>query len=145
MAGKAGLKAGLIGAVIMAVVAIANHLLPITGNIGLTLVICGVSSLIYVGLGVLAGYFVAPPRTPGKGAGAAAIAGLIGGAATGIVGIILVVTGVSSVMSSPQTQQLIDSGMDPRVFVIPGAACNLAIGAGLAAVGGAVFAAVKSD
>jgi hypothetical protein len=145
MAGKAGLKAGLIGAVVMAVVAIANHLLPVTGNTALTLVTCGVSSLIYIGLGVLAGYFVTPPRTPGKGAGAAAIAGLISGAATGIMGIILVVTGVSSVLDSPQMQQLIDSGMDPRVFVIPGAACNLAIGAGLAAIGGAITAAVKPD
>ena len=131
----------------MVVMAVINNLLPIAGNIGLTLVICGVSSLIYVGIGALAGIFLASPRVPGKGAGAGAIAGLISGAATGVVGIIMVVTGVSSALNSPQMQQLAESGMtvDPTVLAIPGAVCNLAIGAGLAAIGGAILAAVKPD
>ncbi|MCK4449895.1 MAG: hypothetical protein KAX26_04815 [Anaerolineae bacterium] len=44
-----------------------------------------------------------------------------------------------------QMQQLAEMGMDPRVLAIPGVICGMAMGAGLAAIGGAIFAAVKSD
>ncbi len=106
--------------------------------------------LIYVGIGVLAGFFLAPPRTPGKGAGAGAIAGLISGGISGVVGSVIMSIRWARGMGIPgldpqQMQQLTESGMDPRLFAIPGAICGMAIGAGLAAIGGAIFAAIKPD
>jgi hypothetical protein len=148
MAGKAGLKAGLIGLAIMLVMTLINQILPISG--ALVYVSCGVNSLIYAGIGVLAGFFLAPPRTAGKGAGAGAIAGLISAGISGVVGYIIMSVRLARGLGIPgldpqQMQQLAASGMDPKMFAIPGAICGMAIGAGMAAIGGAIFAAVKSD
>jgi hypothetical protein len=149
MAGKAGLKAGLIGVAVMLVWTLINQLLlPASG--GLVWVACGVSSLVYVGIGVLAGFFLTPPRAAGKGAGAGAIAGLISGAVSGAVGYIIMAVRAARGLGIPgldpqQMQQLAESGIDPMVLAIPGAICGVAIGAGLAAIGGAIVAAVKTD
>ena len=171
MAGKAGLKAGLIGMAVMLVLTGLNQVLPMTG--AWVWVSCGVSSLLYTGIGVLAGFFLAPPRTAGKGAGAGAIAGLISSAVSGVVSYIIIRTlFVRAIrlargldypgLTTEQMQQLAASGMDPKLFAIPGVICSIAIGAGLAAIGGAIgrrhsdgalsagrclsaFAAVKSD
>jgi len=145
MAGKAGLKAGLIGLAIMLVMSLVNHLLPIAGNTVLMLAICGTDLAIYAGIGALAGIFLAPPRSPGKGAGVGAIAGLISGIVVGVVGFIMVVTGVSSVLSSPHMQQAIEPGLDPMTIIAIGAVCNPLLGAGAAAIGGAILAAAKPD
>jgi hypothetical protein len=145
MTGKAGLKAGLIGLTIMLVMSLVNHLLPIAENTMLILAICGIDLAIYAGVGVLAGIFLAPPRSPGKGAGAGAIAGLISGIIVGVVGFIMVVTGVSTILSSPQMQQAIEPGLDPMTIVVIGAVCNPLLGAGVAAIGGAILAAVRPD
>jgi hypothetical protein len=146
VAGKGGLKAGLIGAALMLVVTLVNNLLlPVGANIALPLISCGVSSLIYVGIGVLAGIFLVPPRTTNKGAGAGAIAGLISGAVAGVVGLILVLTGVSKASDPQQMQQLAEAGINPTLVVIPGAICGLAISTGLGAVGAAIFSAIKPD
>jgi len=153
MAGKAGLKAGLIGIVILVVMTLLNQfvLLPISQVF--TWISCGISLLIYAGIGALAGFFLVPPRTPGKGAGAGAIAGLISGLISSVVGSIIMVAQVSSGRGIPgvdpqQMQQLTESGMDPAMLVIPGvlgALCGMAIGIGVTAIGGAIFAAVKPD
>jgi hypothetical protein len=148
VAGKAGLKAGLIGVVVLLMVTAMNQFLPISG--GLVYVMCGVSMLIYAGIGVLAGFFLAPPRTPGKGAGAGAIAGLISGAINGAVGFVIISIRLAQGLGYPgldpqQMQQLTEMGMDPQLFAIPGAICGMALGAGVAAIGGAILAAVKSD
>ena len=148
MVGKAGLKAGLIGMAVMLVLAVLNRLLPISG--GLVWVSCGVSSLIYVGIGALAGFFLAPPRAAGKGAGAGAIAGLLSGLVSGVVGVAIMFIQMRqgmtiSGLTPEQMQQLAQSGLDPAVLMIPGAVCSLGLGAGLAAIGGAIFAAVKLD
>jgi len=148
MAGKAGLKAGLIGVAVLLMITVANNLLPISG--GLVYVVCGVSMLIYIGIGVLAGFFLTPPRTAGKGAGAGAIAGLISGVINGVVGYVIISIRLAQGLGYPgldpqQMQQLTEMGMDPQLFAIPGAICGMAMGAGLAAIGGAIFAAVKSD
>ena len=148
MAGKAGLKAGLIGTAIMLVITVINQVLPISG--GLTYVICGVQLVIYAGIGVLAGFLLAPPRTPGKGAGAGAIAGLISGAIPGVIGYVILLIRLSRGLAIPgvdaqQMQQLAQSNMDLRVLAIPGMICGVAVGAGAAAIGGAILAAVKSD
>ena len=151
MAGKAGLKAGLIGTAVMVVWTVIGRFLPISG--ALVWVSAGISLLMYAGIGVLAGFFLTRPRTPGKGGGAGAIAGLISGVVAGAVGIVIMTIQISSGGDVPglnpqQMQQLADSGMDPTmlpVLAIPGVACIMAIGSGLAAIGGAIFAAVKSD
>jgi len=109
-----------------------------------------VNLLIYVGIGVLAGFFLAPPRTPGKGAGAGAIAGLVSGTISGVIGFVIMsvrlARGLGMAGVNPQQmQQLAELGLDPQMFAIPGAICGMAMGAGLAAIGGAIFAAIKSD
>jgi hypothetical protein len=150
MAGKAGLKAGTIGLAILLVITLMNQfeILPTTG--ALMYVVCGINLLIYTGIGVLAGFFLAPPRTPGKGAGAGAIAGLISGGISSLVGAIIMSVrwsqglGIAGV-DPQQMQQLTEAGMDPRLFAIPGVICGLALGAGLAAIGGAIIAAIKPD
>jgi len=176
VAGKAGLKAGLIGLAVMLVMTGLSQVLPMTS--AWVWVSCGVSSLLYAGIGVLAGFFLAPPRTTGKGAripirGAGAIAGLISSAVSGVVSYIIIRTlFVRAIrlargldypgLTTEQMQQLAASGMDPKLFAIPGVICSMAISAGLAAIGGAIgrrhsdgalsagrclsaFAAVKSD
>lgn len=152
MAGKAGLKAGLIGAAIMVVVTVISRLVPMAG--ALVYVSCGVSSLLYIGVGILAGFFLAAPRTAGKGAGAGAIAGLVSGGISGAVGAAILLIQVSRGGGIPgldpqQMQQLAESGMDPQLLTTIGAVCGLtgglAIGAGLAAAGGAILASLKPD
>lgn len=148
MAGKAGLKAGLIGLVILLIVTTLNNLLPISGV--LVYVLCGISIMIYAGIGVLAGLFLVPPRTPGKGAGAGAIAGLIGSGVSGAIGWVVTAIRLSrglgmAGVDPQQMQQLLDAGYNPQMFLFPGIVCGLIIGAGVAAVGGAVLAAVKPD
>ena len=159
MAGKAGLKAGLIGAAVMLVTTLLSQI-P-----GVGCVCCGLNLLVYAAIGALAGFFLTPPRTAGTGAGAGAIAGLVSGAVNGVV--LAIVMAVQMVRAGPgeiisyldpqQIQQLIELGIDPEMFAvfsgrvgvaIGGGLCcltGLAVGAGLGAVGGVIFAAVKSD
>jgi hypothetical protein len=148
MIGKAGIKAGLIGLVILLIVTALNNLLSISGI--LMYVLCGLGIMIYVGIGTLAGLFLIPPRTPGKGAGAGAIAGLIGSGVNGTASLIITFIRLShglgmAGVTPQQMQQLLDAGYNPQAFLLPGIVCGLAIGASAAAVGGAVLAAVKPD
>lgn len=148
MAGKAGLKAGLIGVVVLLVITVINQFLSLSG--AWVYVMCGISMLIYAGIGVLAGFFLASPRTAGKGAGAGAIAGLISGAINGVVGFVIISIRLARGLGYPgldpqQMQQLTEMGLNPQLFAIPGAICGMAVGAGAAAIGGAIFAAVKPD
>ena len=113
-------------------------------------VMCGISMLIYVGIGALAGLFLAPLRTPGKGAGAGAIAGLISGGINGVVGFIIISVRLAQGLGYPglspeQLQQVNEMGMNLQILAIPGAICGAAIGTGVAAIGGAILAAVKPD
>jgi hypothetical protein len=147
LAGKAGLKAGLIGTAVLLVMTVINQFLPAGG---LVYVGCGVMLMLYTGIGVLAGFLLAPPRTPGKGASAGALAGLIGGGINGLVGTIIMTVRLAQGMGlagvdPQQMQQLAELGWDPRILAVPGLICTLALGSGLAAIGGAIFAAIKSD
>ncbi len=159
MTGKAGLKAGLIGAGIMLLVTILNQVSF------LTCICCGLTWLVYAGIGVLAGYFLTPPRTAGTGAGAGAIAGLISGAAGGLVWVIIIIIqmaagGTGDVMSAIDAEtmrQLVELGIDPEMFaifsgmggaaIIGGMCCltGLATGAGMGAIGGAIFGAAQPE
>jgi hypothetical protein len=159
MAGKAGLKAGLIGAAVMLVLTLLNQI-P-----GVGCFCCPVSLLVYAGIGALAGYFLTPPRVASQGAGAGAIAGVISGAVSGLIWIIAMAIQVAlagsgeivSAIDPQQLEQLTEIGIDPEILAIfsgiggvalgGGLCCltGLALGAGLGAAGGAIFASVQSD
>lgn len=165
MAGKAGLKAGLIGAAVIFVITLLS-LIPILmpKASALNCVCCGLEFVVFAGIGVLAGFFLTPPRDAGTGAGAGAIAGVVAGLVDGILGIIVAAIQVAvvgtdfvSVLDPQQIEMLAEMGIDPGTFAtfsgwggvaIGGGMCcigYLAIGAALGAIGGAVLAAVKSD
>ena len=149
------MKAGLIGIAVLLVWTVIGRFVPMTGV--LTWVSMGVSLLLYTGIGVLAGLFLAPHRTPGRGAGAGAIAGLISGTVAGVVGMVILYIQMAGGGAVPglspeqmqQLEQLAEQGMDPTTILalstIPSLICVMGIGAGLAAIGGAILAAVKSD
>ena len=161
MAGKAGLKAGLIGGAVALILTLLAQI-----PVNYVCCVCTVTTwLVYAGTGVLGAVFLPPPRDAGSGAGAGAIAGLIGGSASGLVWIFILIiellmTGTSDIMQNldPQTmRQIKDLGWDPTTvawlsggagMAIAGGGCclaNLAIGAGLGAVGGVIFGAAKPD
>jgi hypothetical protein len=155
--GKAGLKAGLIGTAIMLVITFLNQfvVLPMSqGSQVIVFAVCGLNLVIYAGIGVLAGLFLAPPRTAGKGAQAGAIAGLISGVISVVVGIAIMGIRMASGGDIPgvtpeQMQQMAESGMNAGTIMLIsgtfGAVCGMSIGAGTAAGGGAVFSALKPD
>jgi hypothetical protein len=121
--------------------------------------------LAYVGAGVLGGFFLTPPRTTGTGAGAGAIAGLIAGLGNTIAWMIsmgaqMLISGTRDIAAGldPQTLDMLrEAGISPAAFsalsgvggvFIGGAMCclfSLALGAGVGALGGLIFAAAKSD
>lgn len=154
---KVGLKAGLVGAAVAAVLSLLS-LVPclgcITGILGL---------LWYVGVGVLAAYWLVPPRTASEGAGAGAIAGVITGLVAGVVNMIVgairfsVTGGAATVMRDLPPEllsQLRDAGINPAKFVslegvlgVSATCClfGLVLAALLGAVGGVIMAAAKPD
>ena len=166
MTGKAGLKGGLIGAGIAFLLTLTSLLPTLVPIQFLGCICCGLPLLAYAGAGVLGGVFLTPPRSTGTGAGAGAIAGLIGGVGNTlawmiITGIQMLISGAQDVTSTldPQTlRQLSEIGISPEIFAalssglpsvfIGGGICcllSLAIGAGLGALGGLIFAAAKKD
>jgi hypothetical protein len=155
---SSSIKAGLIGAA----AAVVLSLLSLIPCIGCITSILGL--LLYAGVGVLAAFWLTPPRTAGAGAGAGAIAGLITALAGGIVNMIITTIrfaamgGPGAVMSQipPEVmQQLQQSGVDLApilastggVLGISAVCCvgGLAIAAGLGAAGGAIMASAKSN
>jgi len=159
---KAGLKAGLIGGAVVAVLQLLG-LVPIPC---LGCFLCLVMFAVYVGAGALAAYWLPVPRTTGDGAGAGAIAGVVTGIIGGILGMIVsaiqfTITGGGAAILSQIPQEsldaLRDAGVDPSwltgatsigAAVGVGAICcvvGMVIAAALGAVGGAVLAGVQSD
>jgi hypothetical protein len=153
---QAGLKAGLIGGAIVAVLQLVG-LIPCVGCITWLL-----GWAIYVGAGVLAAFWLPAPRSTGDGAGAGAIAGAITGVIGGIFGMIasgiqFAFTDSAAILSQiPQESldALRDVGMDPAMFTSIGftlgvsAFCclvGMVIAVVLGAIGGAIFAAVQSE
>jgi len=152
-----GVKAGLVGAA----AAVLLSLMRIVPCIGCIASILGLAA--YVGAGVLAAYWLTPPRTTGDGAGAGAIAGVITALAGGVVSIIVgaiqftLMGGPSAVMRDipPESlRQLEQAGIDPSLFVSIGgvigieATCcvaGLVIAAVLGAIGGMIMASAKSN
>jgi hypothetical protein len=150
------LKAGLIGGAVLVVLDILG-LIPCVG-----LIACALMLLAYIGIGVLAAYWMPPIREPGpaatQGAGAATLAALIGGIVNSVITTIQWVTvdqaDILAQLPAEQLQQLQDMGFDPSIFAGPGMALAVAsfcclggliLAAILGAVGGAVFAGIKAD
>lgn len=153
MVGKAGLKAGLIGILVIVVWSLFAQLVLTLSGV-LACASSGVSALLYAGIGVLAGFFLAVPRTAGNGAKAGAIAGVVSGFVGSLVGTAVLAITVATVGSVPnlapeQMEALAELGWGLWTIVaISGAIgvpCGMAIGAGAAAVGGAVFSAIVPD
>jgi hypothetical protein len=159
MAVKAGLKGGLIGAALGLVLSLLG-LIPVPF---LSCVCCGLTWLGYAGAGVLAGFFLPPPRSGGSGAGAGAFAGLLSGIVVGLVEVIILAIsaisggGGASALTPQQIEQLRQLGVDPQMLavftgvggmaIVGGLCCitSLAAGAGLGAAGGAILGAAKRD
>jgi hypothetical protein len=156
---KAGLKAGLIGGGIVAVLQLLG-LIPIPC---LGCFLCLAILAVYVGAGVLAAFWLPIPRSAGDGAGAGAIAGVVAGIIGGVLGMIVsaiqfAITGGGATIMSQIPQEsldaLRDAGVDPNMFTSIGAVLgvgalccvgSMVIAAALGAVGGGVFAAMQSD
>ena len=156
------LKAGLIGAAIVVVLKVLQ-LVPCVNC-------CAIPAewVAYGCIGALAAYWILPVRTMGAGAGQGALAGLIAAAIGGVIGIGIAVVGnavfaplqVAMLRQLPPDvlQGMMEAGIDPRMLSGAGtgavetigtsAVCcgiGLVIAAALGALGGLVFAAVKSE
>jgi hypothetical protein len=150
------LKAGLIGGVVLIVLDLLG-LIPCVA-----LVTCILGLLVYIGIGVLAAYWMPPTRMAGTAAGqgamAATLAALIGGVVNTIITTLqMALTDTSAMLSqlpADMLQQMREAGVDPTMFAGPGAGAaagslccitGLILAAILGAVGGAVFAGLKPD
>ena len=150
------MKAGLIGGAVVAVLNLLG-LIPCVG-----LIACGLSLLVYAGVGVLAAYWMPPLRNAGTAAGQGALGAVVAGLIGGIVNTILITVQVAATDSAtilnqvpPETlEQLRQSGIDPSSLMSPlfgmatgGVCClgGLIFAAILGAIGAAIFAAVKPN
>jgi hypothetical protein len=150
------LKAGLVGGAVLVGIAIVGSVL--CGG----LLTCILAPVFYIGIGVLAAYWMPPIREPGpaaaQGAGAAALAALIGGIVESIItSIRWAATDPAEILSmlpATQLQQMQESGFDTTLFAAPeigiatASFCclgGLILAAILGGVGGAVFAGIKAD
>jgi hypothetical protein len=155
---RPALKAGLIGAAIVLVLNLVG-IIPMISCLALPLELVA-----YVVIGALAALWITPRREAGRAAGQGALAGLIAGAVSGIVRAILTPIsmqlsgGTSAILSQvpPESlQALQQAGIDPNVIFGGSAMAGLVLicclplglmlGAGLGALGGLIFAAVKPE
>jgi len=144
---KAGLKAGIIGGVIVAVLQLMGLIpIPCAGCF-----ICLLGWAVYVGAGALAAYWLPTPRSAGDGAGAGAIAGVVTGLVGGIFGMIVsaiqfAFLGGAEVISQipPELMDLFgDMDIDPGIFTGGAATIGAVLGtSALCCIGGMVLAAV---
>lgn len=152
---QAILKAGGVGAAILIVFDLLG-LIPCVGCLTFLL-----SFVAYVGIGVLAAYWMILPRTGGSGATNGAIATAAAALIAGVVGLVIngiyfAVTGSSELaqafadLPAEQLQMMSEAGIDPTMFTGLGMAgvfgigavcCGLwaIIAAGLGAAGGAFW------
>ena len=152
---QAILKAGGVGAAILIVFDLLG-LIPCVGCITFVL-----SLVVYVGIGVLAAYWMIQPRTAGSGATNGAIATAAAALIAGVVGLVIngiyfAATGSSEIAQAfadlppEQLQMMSEAGIDPTMFTGLGMAgvfgigavcCGLwaIIAAGLGAAGGAFW------
>jgi hypothetical protein len=155
---KPGVKAGLVGGAALVILNLVG-LVPVLGCVAFPLEL-----LFYLGIGVLAAFWMAPRRAGGPAAGQGAVAGLIAGAIGGIASVAL--APVSLAMSGgpqailrqlpPESLQALQSaGIDPSAIVNSGTTAGLTaicclpigllLGAGLGAVGALIMAGAKPE
>jgi hypothetical protein len=159
---SSSLKAGLIGAGVAIVFSVLS-LVPLVGCITAILAL-----FLYVGVGVLAAYWMEPPRDGGKAAGSGAVAGLItalgGGLTTIVINALRFSVGGAQATLQRQLRQLPpelleqwrDLGIDPRVLARPGLGVGISVltsgvccglgmllAAGLGAAGGAIYVSLS--
>jgi hypothetical protein len=152
------LRAGILGGIALAVLNLLG-LLPV---IGLCTFVLGF--VVYAVAGAAAAHWIPPPRTTGQAAGQGALAGLITGFIGTIVQVLLTPLSISMSGGSqaflrnvPQEslQQLEQVGIDPAALFSTGTFAGftlicclpvaLIVGAGLGAIGGAVYAAMRPE
>lgn len=151
------LKSGLIGALALIIINLVG-IIPYAGCCTLPLTL-----IAFFVIGLLAAYWMAPPREAGPAAGQGALAALIAGIVSGIL--VLLIALVQSSLTDmsfylqqipPEVRaQMLDvTGIPPRLlFGVGGGAlfgslcCSVEIllAVALGAFGGAIFAAIKSD
>jgi hypothetical protein len=155
---KPGIKAGLIGGAVLIVLNLLG-LVPVLGCVSMPLQL-----LAYVGIGVLAGFWLTPRREAGRAAGQGAIAGLIAAAIGGVVSIALApVTlalsggpqAILSQLPAESLEALRSAGIDPNTIINSGTTAGLTaiccvpvgllLGAGLGALGGVILAGIKPE
>jgi hypothetical protein len=155
---KPGVKAGLIGGAVLIVLDLLG-LVPVLGCVSMPLQL-----LAYIGIGVLAGIWLAPRREGGRAAGQGAIAGLIAAAIGGVVSIALApVTlalsggpqAILSQLPAESLEALRGAGIDPNTIINSGTTAGLTaiccvpvgllLGAGLGALGGVILAGIKPE
>jgi hypothetical protein len=147
------LKAGLLGAAVIVGLQFLG-LIPCVGCVFWIL-----EYVAYGCIGALAAYWMPPGRLPGPAAGQGALAGAIAGAIGGAVGLALAILGVA--VFAPLAalgESLEGTGFDASALVEMGAsvagtitcgtgcyAIGVGIAAGLAALGGLIFAAIQQE
>ena len=150
------LKAGLIGGLVLVII-------NLFGLIPMASCICMPLGLVaYIAIGALAGHWVAPPRVAGRAAGQGALAGVVSGLVGGIANTVLAPVSLA-IAGGPQSflnnlpreslQAFQQAGIDPRAVFNGGslallsAICclpvGLLVGAGLGALGGVIYAAIR--
>jgi hypothetical protein len=145
---QAVLKAGGAGAVVLVILTLLSFI-PCVGCFTWILTL-----LAYVGIGVLAAYWMAPPRTGGSGAKNGAIAALVAGLIAGLVnmviqGIYFAITGASQMTQAladlppEQLQALQELGIDPNTLAgLGGIGAMVGIGAFCCLLGVLIAAAL---
>lgn len=157
MTGKAGIKAGLVGGGVAAILSFTTFI-PCLQCLSIPLMF-----LAYAVAGALAAYWLPKPRTAGDGAAAGAVAGAVSGALGGIVWMIVsavsysVMGGAEYVVRNlPQEflHMLEDYGLDPYAVFASGVVnavnagcCALMFLAavGIGALTGAIFGASRGE
>ncbi len=162
------LKAGLIGAGILVVLALVS-IIPFAG-----LCVVPLRWIAYIVIGIMAASYMTPPREAGKAAGQGALAGMVAAAVGGIVSMVISVIQVSIFGGAQQMtdivrqippevmQQLRDAGIPVRELLSSGTPAGVGLGsaalcssvccmggiafaAALAALGAAIYAGMKSE
>jgi hypothetical protein len=167
MIGRAGLKAGALGAGAFLLLALVNIVstvitsiiptsmpeisLELVPTITLTCVCCGAQLLTYAGVGMLAGYFLTAPRSAGMGAGAGAIAGVLSGFGAGsgnTINAVIQKLVMDIGLLDPST--ISHTTTSPTIAIAFASGCtsclvSVALGAALGALGGLIFVSIKQD
>lgn len=152
---RVGLRVGAIGGAVAGAVALLNMLPGLQLCLTCTLLVLYLAT--FTGSGLLAAYWLTPPRNAGAGFRVGAIAGAVAGLGGGIVNVIVAVVRSAlgdKFLTDSQTDSLVNAGLDPQVLKfltgplgsgITGSVCclgGLVIAALLGAVGGVILTAL---